>query len=155
MNEHTGADNEKMVDLSAMQSLGSVEQAILYVAPQSCAGKKRKKSDICRHDPAALFRFYEIHVAAVDRAGNREEQTCRVIVKPDKKSDSNDLLLDAVAGSTTRFPLSKLDLTWNTDLAPSEMPSSAPSISIEPTSSVAPSNTLRSRPASKFGVVPP
>jgi hypothetical protein len=137
-NEHTGADNERMVDLSAMQSLGSVEQVFLYVAPESCAGNSAG-SAICRRDPATPLRFYEIQVVAVDKAGNKDYATCWVIVKPDGAGNSDRSLLSskdlqgAVTSSTTRIPLSKLDLTWNNALAPSAMPSSAPSISIQPT----------------------
>jgi hypothetical protein len=137
-NEYTGTENEKLVALSAMQSLGSVEQVFLYVAPQSCAGNSAG-SAICRQDLATPLRFYEIQVVAVDKAGNKGDATCWVIVKPDGAGNSersflsSDDLQDAVTNSTTRIPLSKLDLTWNNVLAPSEMPSSAPSISIQPT----------------------
>jgi hypothetical protein len=137
-NEYTGTENEKLVALSAMQSLGSVEQVFLYVAPQSCVGNSAG-SAICRQDPATPLRFYEIQVVAVDKAGNKGNATCWVIVKPDGAGNSersflssNDLQ-NAVTNSTTRIPLSKLDLTWNNAVAPSEMPSSAPSISMQPT----------------------
>jgi hypothetical protein len=132
------ANNEIMVELLAMRSLGSVEQAIIYVAPQSCA-RNSASSTICREDPATPFRFYEIQVTAVDKAGNEGTATCRVIVEPDD-SNNNRMLLNAdVAGSMTRLPVSKLALTWNQALAPSAMPSSAPTISMQPTSSVLPS----------------
>jgi hypothetical protein len=132
------SDNEKIVVLAEMQSLGSVEQVFLYVAPQSCSGNSAG-SAICRQDPATPLRLYEIQVVAVDKAGNKGDATCWVIVKPDGAGNSersflsSDDLQDAVTNSTTRIPLSKLDLTWNNVLAPSEMPSSAPSISMQPT----------------------
>jgi hypothetical protein len=147
-NEFT--DDEKLVVLAEMQSLGSVEQVFLYVAPQSCAGNS-SGSTICRQDPATPLRFYEIQVVAADKAGNKGNATCWVIVKPDGAGNSdrsflssNDLQ-NAVTNSTIRIPLSKLDLTWNNAVAPSEMPSSAPSISIQP--SEMPSSTPSSAPS--------
>jgi hypothetical protein len=146
-NEYTGKDNGNLVALSATQNVGSVEQAFLFVAPQSCRGNGGKQSDICKQDPATHIRFYEIQVTAVDRAGNKEVATCRVIVKPADNIFSSNVLVGAVASSTTRIPLSKLDLTWNNALAPSSMPSSAPSVSMQPSLSVGPSEEPSDEPS--------
>jgi hypothetical protein len=146
-NEYIGTDNEKIVALSAMRSLGRVEQAFLYVAPQSCVGNSAS-SAICRQDRATPFRFYEIKVTAVDKAGNEDDDTCWVVVKPADYSGSNELLAADIASSATRIPLSKLDLTWNNDLAPFASPSSAPSASPSASPSSAPSTSPSASPSS-------
>ena len=140
-----------MAQLFPIESLVGVTQAVLYVVSETCAGDQTGRALPCRADSAVDFRFYEITVQATDLAGNLDSATCLVFIRPSSSTadddtdarrrteSTDDALFASFSQSITRFSLATQNVVWNNVVAPSEIPSSNPTVSQLPTLSVYPS----------------
>jgi hypothetical protein len=152
---------QDMVVLQPVKNLQGVTQVILCVDSGFCGESSMDNAgSFCIRDPEpqVTTRFYEITVEATDPAGNKDSEICVVFVEPSMERSKNagaiqsrqelDALWNSYALlSQTRIILEKVVVDWDNVLAPSDVPSMAPSVSLMPSVSQEPSSSPSATPS--------
>ena len=90
---------------------------------------------------------------ATDQAGSQASDTCYVVIAS-SSSDMDDLFQQIQQTDARTQALDPVEIVWDNELAPSVMPSEAPSVSHQPSLSVMPSRSPSSKPSSYPSLAP-